>query len=94
MHMQRHTQHFSYADIDNILYAESTNRLDFNTRKVNNWEHSLDCVLDTCSNRFTEPLVVSQQMLSAAVCIATSIRLLKIPIKSFLPITLHEVLDH
>lgn len=46
MHMQRHTQHFSYADTDNILYAESTNQPDFNTGKVNYSEHGLDCLLD------------------------------------------------
>lgn len=51
--MQRHTQHFFYADIDNILYAESTNQPDFNTGKVNYSEQGLDHVLDISSNYVT-----------------------------------------
>lgn len=51
--MQRHTKHFSYADVDNISNAESTNQPDFNTGKVNYSEHGLDHVWDICSNYVT-----------------------------------------
>lgn len=48
--MQKHRQHFSYADTDNILYAESTNQPDFNTGKVSYSKQGLGGRLGICSN--------------------------------------------
>lgn len=50
MPMQSHTKHFSYADTDNILCAESTNQPDFNTGKVNYSEHGSNHVKNIRSN--------------------------------------------